>query len=65
MDFTQIIKMTQVLEEQKLQQRINEKVSDLIDDIDLNDIKKSEIFNNMLAYCLAAKTAGMTLPKPF
>ena len=65
MDLTQIINMTNALEEQKLTQKINEKVSDLIDDIDLEEVKKSELFTNMLAYCLAAKAAGATLPRPF
>ena len=65
MDFTQIIKLSQTLREQELQEKINDKVSDLIEEIDLAEVKKSDVFNNMLAYCLAAKAAGLALPKPF
>lgn len=52
------IKAIGTLEELELNSKINKKVSELVDDIDLTDIQNDPMFKKMLCAAFAAKAAG-------
>jgi hypothetical protein len=56
-----LVKVAEAFEEHELRASVNTKCKEVVDDIDIEELKEDPMFKRMLSLCIAAKATGVTL----